>query len=158
MFLRSAYLACAALTLSTLTTSAPTSNNNVLYTLDNNQKGASIVALELSKNGTIVASHLTSTGGMGSSGKSPAGSPAIGSLFSNNAVVVSGNVCVNRVLPVSLTNHCAASVHCKCWLKHGLDVCYRPSIPYDSKTGWKTGLYSWRVSRVSGIFSSAEKR
>ena len=64
----------------------------VLYTLDNNPAGASIAAMGLSENGTIMGTMLTPTGGNGSNGVVAPGQPAVGSTFGAHSVVAEDGV------------------------------------------------------------------
>ena len=65
----------------------------VIYTLNNNPQNTSILAVAVSKYGTLYGSPVsTKTGGKGGSGVTGKGQPNVGSLFSANSIVSSENV------------------------------------------------------------------
>ena len=71
----------------------PTSRQpSVIYTLNNNPSNASIIAMMLSENGTVVTSNQIPTGGLGLSGTTGVGQPNVGALFGSNAVTAGDNV------------------------------------------------------------------
>ncbi len=94
MFLRLASLALwiAVIPLSQALAIPATSPGGVLYSLDNDARGAMIVAMSLSSNGTIVDTNMISTGGKGLVGTTGPGQPPVGNLFGADSVVVEDNV------------------------------------------------------------------
>ena len=94
MFLRLASLGLwiAVISLSQALAISAASPGGVLYSLDNDARGAMIVAMSLSSNGTIVDTNMISTGGKGLIGTTGPGQPPVGNLFGADSVVVEDNV------------------------------------------------------------------
>lgn len=78
-----------------LSQAAPAANSayGAVYTLNNNEQNASIVAMSLSYNGTIHGTPVSiPTGGKGGHGQTGKGQPNVGSLFSSDSVTAADNV------------------------------------------------------------------
>ena len=73
------------------------SPSSYLYSLNNDPAGANIVAMGLSRNGTIVSTALTPTGGNGQSGANAPGQPPITGTFGSDAVVVGDDVSISQL-------------------------------------------------------------
>lgn len=69
-----------------------------IYILNNDPRGASIIAATVSRNGTFSSPTNTSTGGKGLSGVTGPGQPNVGGLFGSNSVVVEDDVSMTTLL------------------------------------------------------------
>lgn len=66
----------------------------VIYTLDNDPNGASIIAVKADQDGTLSSPTMTSTGGKGLAGVTGPGQPGVGALFGSDAIVVEDDVSI----------------------------------------------------------------
>lgn len=91
--LRLSFLTIGLVAVSSLSQAYPAKyGTSVIYTLDNNPNGASIIAMKISENRTVSSRVMTPTGGRGLSGVTGPGQPNVGSLFGSDAVVVADDV------------------------------------------------------------------